>query len=134
MGVDPKDRRDSQAPGCVNRYEVVCRHFAFSLLLERVVGEPLAVYRVRDGFAQGGVLIFEIEKLTEEVCALSIYVAFNFVRGRTWLTRPFWWLFRWLFPAYIHDVLWNHSLCQLKDLLEANPEPGQLGVLRSAPK
>ena len=58
----------------------------------------------------------------------------NFVRGRTWLTRPFWWLFRWLFPAYIHDVLWNHSLCQLKDLLEANPEPGQLGVLRSAPK
>jgi flavin-dependent dehydrogenase len=123
-----------QAPGCVIRYEVVCRHFAFSLLLERVVGERLAVYRVLDGFAQGGMLIFEIEKLTAEVCALSIYVAFNFARGRTWLTRPFWWLFRWLFPAYIHDVLWNHSLCQLKDLLEANPEPGRLGVLRPAPK
>jgi hypothetical protein len=32
----------------------------------------LAPYRVRYGFAQGGVLIFEIEKLTAEVCALII--------------------------------------------------------------
>jgi hypothetical protein len=32
----------------------------------------LALYRVRDGFVQGGVLILEIEKLTAEVCALII--------------------------------------------------------------
>jgi hypothetical protein len=94
------------------------------LILEQIVGGHLAVYRVKDGFARGGVLIFEIEKLSEEVCALSIYVAFNFVRGRTWVTRPFWRLFRLLFPAFIHDVLWNHSLCQLKDIVETNQGNG----------
>lgn len=107
-------------PGCVIRYEVVNRHFAFSLELEQILGGHLAVYRVRDGFARGGVLIFEIEELNGEVCALSIYVAFNFARGRSWATRPFAWLLRLCFPAYVHDVIWNHSLCQLKDVAEAS--------------
>ena len=48
----------------------------------------------------------------------SIYVAFNFRRGRRPLTRPFWWLVRRLFPAFVHDVIWNHSLCELKDCVE----------------
>ncbi len=109
-------------PGCVIRYEVGCRGCSFSLVLDQLAGGHLAVYRVQDGFARGGLLIFEIEKLGDKLCALSIYVAFNFARGRTWLTRPFWWLFRWLFPAYVHDVLWNHSLCQLKDIVEASRE------------
>ena len=106
-------------PGCVIEYEVISRRFAFHLELEQIAGGHLAVYRVRDGFARGGVLIFEIEKLNEEVCALSIYVAFNFARGRSWLTRPFWWFFRLFFPDYVHDVIWNHSLCQMKDVVEA---------------
>jgi hypothetical protein len=108
----------------VIRYEVLCPRFAFSLRLEQIVGGHLLVYRVQDGFAKGGVLIFEIEKQDEETCALSIYVAFNFARGLTWAVRPFWWLVRRLFPAFVHDVLWNHSLCQLKDLVEANHEQG----------
>ncbi len=110
---------DPNAPGCVIQYEIGCRHFSFRLTLDQLIGGHLAVYRVTDGFARGGMLLFEIEKLSEEVCALSIYVAFNFARGRTWVTRPFWWLFRLLFPAFVHDVLWNHSLCQLKDIVEA---------------
>jgi flavin-dependent dehydrogenase len=109
-------------PGCVIRYEIGVRSFGFSLVLEQVIGGHLAVYRVRDGFARGGMLLFEIEKLSDEVCALSIYVAFNFTRGASWLERPFWWLFRLLFPAFMHDVLWNHSLCQFKDVVEAAPQ------------
>ncbi len=105
-------------PGCVIEYVVGSRPFCFHLVLERIVGEHLAVYRVQDGFARGGVLIFEIEKLFDNLCALSIYVAFNFKRGRSWATRPFWWLFRRLFPAFVHDVIWNHSLCQFKDVVE----------------
>lgn len=119
------------APGCVIRYEVVSPRFTFSLVLEQIVANHLVVYRVKDGFARGGVLIFEIEKLNEEASALSIYVAFNFARGRTWVTRPPWWLFRRLFPAFVHDVLWNHSLCQLKDIVEANHETGALGINHS---
>lgn len=39
---------------------------------------------------------------------LSIYVGFNFPKN----------FFNYLFPAYIHDVLWNFSLCQLKEVVE----------------
>lgn len=105
-------------PGCVIRYDIGGL-FSFSLLLERIEGEHLAVYRIQDGFARGGVLIFEIERNTAEISALSIYVAFNFHRGMRGVTRPLWWLLRWLFPAFMHDVIWNHSLCQFKGLVEA---------------
>lgn len=105
-------------PGCEIRYEIPLFFLSFNLVLERIADERLTVYRVRDGFARGGVLIFEIEKSGEEICTLSIYVAFNFTRGRTRMTRPFWGLFRVLFPAFVHDVIWNHSLCQFKDIVE----------------
>jgi hypothetical protein len=39
---------------------------------------------------------------------LSVYVGFNFQKH----------LMKYLFPAFIHDVLWNYSLCQLKDVIE----------------
>lgn len=109
-------------PGCVIRYEVMNRHFRFNLVLEQLAGGHLLVYRVTNGFARGGVLIFEIEELPENVCALSIYVAFDFERGTHWVQRPFWWLFRLLFPDFVHDVIWNHSLCQLKDVIEKDYE------------
>ncbi|MCW5555357.1 MAG: hypothetical protein KIS67_24745 [Verrucomicrobiae bacterium] len=105
--------------GCTIEYRVVLPRFSFRLLLEHVVVNQLAVYRVQNGFARGGVLIFELETPKPDVCDLSIYVAFNFPRGRNWLTGPAWWLMRHAFPAFVHDVIWNHSLCQLKDFVEA---------------
>ncbi|MBM3879670.1 MAG: hypothetical protein FJ387_08100 [Verrucomicrobia bacterium] len=111
-------------PGCVVQYTVVSRQFRFRLELEQLVEERLAIYRVRDGFARGGVLIFEIEPLTGELSALSIYVGFNFARGTTGLSRVWAWLFRHLFPAFVHDVVWNHSLCQLRDVVERESDRG----------
>lgn len=107
-------------PGCVIRYTVLNRslNLNFHLVLEQAIPGELAVYRVRDGFAQGGVLVFEIEEAGRDDCALSIYVAFQFHRGRHPLVRPFWLLFRCCFPAFAHDVVWNHSLCVLKDVVE----------------
>jgi len=105
-------------PGCVIRYEVFGGRSSFCLELERIVEGHLLVYRVRDGFARGGVLLFEVEQAVEGTCNLSIYVAFNFARGRTVIMRALMWCFRRLFPAFAHDVLWNHSLCQLKGIAE----------------
>jgi 2-polyprenyl-6-methoxyphenol hydroxylase-like FAD-dependent oxidoreductase len=105
--------------GCTIEYRVVLPRFAFRLTLEHVVENQLAVYRVQNGFARGGVLIFELETRDSAACDLSIYVAFNFPRGRNLFTGPVWWLMRHGFPAFVHDVIWNHSLCQLKDSVEA---------------
>jgi flavin-dependent dehydrogenase len=109
--------------GCVIRYEVFGHRFSFDVQLERIAEGHLLVYRVRDGFARGGVLLFEVEPASEQLCNLSIYVVFNFARGRTVFTRPLWWCFRRLFPAFVHDVLWNHSLCHLKSIAEAEAPP-----------
>ena len=105
-------------PGCVIQYQIISRQITFRLRLEKLVGDHLAVYRVLDGFARGGVLLFEVEKGADGVCLLSIYVAFCFPRGRSFPGRAFWWVYRHLFPAFVHDVLWNHSLCQLRDVVE----------------
>jgi len=105
-------------PGCTIEYAVVVPQLSFHLALEHVVPDGLAVYRVQNGFARGGVLIFEIEQAASEDCDLSIYVAFNFRRGSRRRSRPIWALLRLLFPAFVHDVIWNHSLCQLKDHAE----------------
>ena len=107
-------------PGCVIRYEIFSPRFSFSLRLEQVLGGHLLVYRVMEGFARGGVLLFEIESGARGICLLSIYVAFNFARGHRWPTRLLWRIFRFLFPAFVHDVLWNHSLCQMRDLVETH--------------
>jgi flavin-dependent dehydrogenase len=106
-------------PGCVVTYIVAGGLLSFSLKLETLMGDHMAVYRVQNGFARGGILIFETEKHTGQLCPLSIYVAFNFQRGSNVATNIFWWCFRRLFPAFMHDVLWNHSLCQFKDTLES---------------
>lgn len=107
------------ACGCTIEYRVVLPRFSFRLALEHVVENQLTVYRVQNGFARGGVLIFELETRGADACDLSIYVAFNFPRGRNLITGPAWWLMRHGFPAFVHDVIWNHSLCQLKDFVEA---------------
>jgi hypothetical protein len=110
-------------PGCVIQYRVWPAFLSFSLSLEKILHQRYFIYRVLDGFAQGGVLIFEIETDSQRHSTLSIYVAFDFYRGKSSLSRVFWWVLRCTFPAFIHDVLWNHSLCRLKDNVESNVEP-----------
>ena len=64
--------------------------------------------------ARGGIFFFKIDvlmkgdKVIDGEYMLSIYVGFNF-RSK---------LIKNLFPAFMHDVLWNYSLCQLKDVIE----------------
>jgi hypothetical protein len=107
-------------PGCVIEYVVVMPWLSFSLVLEHNIEDHYFMYRVRDGFARNGVLIFEIEEDSKGVCLLSIYVAFDFFRGKSRLNNPLWLALKYLFPAYVHDVVWNHSLCQLKDDVETS--------------
>ncbi len=104
--------------GSVLCYEVVFPFLNFTAVLERIEPDKLILYRVDSGFPKGGVLLFEIEKKNEQTSLLTIYVAFNLPRGRHGFSLGFWVLFKLLFPAFLHDVLWNHSLCKLKDIVE----------------
>jgi len=66
---------------------------AFSVVLGKIIGERYLLYRVADGFARGGVLVFDIERKQEGLCLLTIYVAFDFPRGRDVVERMGWRLF-----------------------------------------
>ncbi|MDO8682667.1 MAG: hypothetical protein Q7N50_04215 [Armatimonadota bacterium] len=100
-------------------YRTPFRSLTFSIVLEAVIEERYIVYRVCSGFAKGGALIFDVEDLGLGVFDLSIYVAFNFRRGRTAFQKAYRGIFKFLFPHFVHDVLWNYALCQLKDIAES---------------
>jgi flavin-dependent dehydrogenase len=130
---------EANVVGSTMRYEVTPRWLSFSVDLEKVVEERYLLYRVRDGFARGGVLAFDVDRRKVGGGYLTIYVAFDFPRGKRPLGRLGWYLFRRMFPSYLHDVIWNHSLCKLKYLVElqegaqaaeAHP-PGPLAARKS---
>jgi hypothetical protein len=108
--------------GSTIRYDVSPRWLSFRVVLEKVIAARYLLYRVEDGFAQGGILAFDIDSKDEGLCLLSIYVAFDFPKRRNPFRRIAWSLFRLAFPAFVHDVLWNHSLCELKHLVEINQQ------------
>lgn len=104
--------------GSIVQYDLPFGLLSFSVILECVVDQRRLVYRVRDGFAAGGVLIFDLKKDRKGVFLLSTYVGFSFPRPRNPIKRAAWFAFRLAFPGFVHDVVWNHSLCKLKDLVE----------------
>ncbi|HEY3414960.1 MAG TPA: hypothetical protein VGM51_18150 [Armatimonadota bacterium] len=104
--------------GKMIRYSTPIRGLGFTIRLESLKDGKYLVYRVMDGFGKGGVLIFDVDEVREDVHLLSIYVAYNFPRGRGLPLKLYWKVFKALFPQYIHDVLWNHALCELKEIVE----------------
>jgi flavin-dependent dehydrogenase len=115
---------DSNEVGSVIQYSTPLRWFTFRIILEDMVSDRFMIYRVMDGFARGGVLIFDIEETRKRLHLLSIYVAFNFPKGGGPLKKIYWRLFKLFFPGFTHDVLWNHSLCKLRDVVESDPGTG----------
>jgi hypothetical protein len=105
--------------GSLIQYRVWPRFLSFNLVLERNAEHRYVVYRVMNGFAKGGLMIFEIEELDGTHSGLSIYVTFDFPVGKGRLNSLVLAAAKLLFPAFIHDVIWNHSLCELKDCVES---------------
>ena len=92
---------------------------SFTVALEKAIPGRYLLYRILDGFGRGGIFSFDVRPLKPGVNLLSIYVGFNFPRQGRASRRMGGWLGRHLFPQYAHDVLWNHSLCRIKQLAEA---------------
>lgn len=105
--------------GSTIQYDLFFRCLSFGMVLEKVIGTHYLLYRVQNGFARGGILAFDVDEREGAFCLLSIYVAFDFPGGRNPFERLGWSVLRWSFPAFLHDVLWNHSLCKLKHLVDS---------------
>ncbi len=111
-------------PGCGGRDPRHCHPVvSFSVRIEKNVPGRYLLYRIINGFGRDGVFSFDVLPVKEGVQLLSIYVGFDFHRGKGPLERVGWWLFRALFPSFAHDVVWNHSLCRIRYLAEMEDHP-----------
>jgi flavin-dependent dehydrogenase len=90
-------------------------------------------YRVHGGFADGGLFLFKVEPGTAGHCFLTVYLAFDYARGDGPFSRIYWRLFRLLFPEFIHEVLWNHALCEFRhaaEFVDFDSRPEMINVVQ----
>jgi flavin-dependent dehydrogenase len=96
---------------------------SFTVRLDEVVPGRYLLYRILDGFGREGIFSFDVQPVKHGVNLLSTYVGFDFPRGRGLLAKAGWRVFKGAFPSFAHDVVWNHSLCKIRYLAEADDHP-----------
>jgi len=104
--------------GSVIRYGVALAGFGAELRLTRRVGMETLLYEFDRRLADHGQLIFNVAPTKDGNSRLSIYAAFDYKRGQSFAGRVLWGAARALFPGFVHDVVWNHALCTLKEEVE----------------
>ncbi len=116
-----KVRRASGAAnelGSVIKYSIRGLGSPVNMRLTRCIPNKSLMYEVSEKFANRGKLLFDINPTKDGNNRFVIYTAFNFKMGKTFLGKIFWRFFKLLFPTYIHDVVWNHALCSIKEETE----------------
>lgn len=104
--------------GAVVRYRLRLAGWFIDLRLVQRVGADVLLYEVSETFARHGKLIFQIARTRDGNSRLAIYTAFDFRRGGNPASWVFWRGMRVLFPGFVHDVVWNHALCCIKEQVE----------------
>jgi flavin-dependent dehydrogenase len=79
-------------------------------------GETL-LFELDERLTEHGRLVIDVAPTRDGNCKLTVYAAFDFKRGRG-LTRILWRIMRGLFPEFVHDIVWNHALCTIKEHVE----------------
>jgi hypothetical protein len=102
----------------VIRYRVPLAGFGAELRLTRRVGLETLLYQLDGRLADHGKLIFNVARTKDGHSKLSIYAAFNYKKGHGFAGRVLWGVARVLFPGFVHDVVWNHALCTIKEEVE----------------
>ncbi len=116
--------------GSVIRYRAPLPGLEAKLLLTRRIGSETLLYEVEERYADKGRLAFNIAPTRDGNRKLTIYAAFDYKRGKGFFGRLVWRTARLLFPAFLHDVVWNHALCTIKEEVERrhNQGPGRQSI------
>lgn len=107
--------------GSVIRYRVPLLRFALQLQLTRRAGLGTYLYEVDEQLVEHGKLILSVVPNRDGNCELSVYASFDYKTGKSVFGRVLWRCARALFPAFVHDVVWNHALCTIKEAIELHP-------------
>src|SRR5664280_2098928 len=104
--------------GSVIRYRVPFVQLGAELRLTNRVPFETLLYQVDERLVDHGKLIFNVAPTKDGNRRLSIYTAFDYKRGKGFAGRVLWGCTRLLFPGFVHDVVWNHALCTIKEDVE----------------
>ena len=104
--------------GSVIRYRISFVGLGAHLRLTRRVGLETLLYQVDERLVDHGKLIFNVAPTKDGNSRLSIYTAFDYKRGKGFAGRILWRVARVVFPEFVHDVVWNHALCTIKEDVE----------------
>jgi hypothetical protein len=123
--------------GSVIRYKVPLAGLGVELRLTQRVGSETLLYQLDGRLADHGKLIFNVAPTKDGNSRLSIYAAFDYKKGRSLAGRALWGVARVLFPGFVHDVVWNHALCTIKEEVERKrgyaPAPASLNRASASP-
>jgi len=109
---------ESNEVGSVIRYSVPLARLGTDLRLTKRVGLETLLYQLDGRLADHGRLIFNVAPTKDGNSRLSIYAAFDYKKGHSFAGRVLWEVARVLFPGFVHDVVWNHALCTIKEEVE----------------
>ena len=100
--------------GAVIRYSPSFLPLFMDISLVQRIGNKALVYEPSSLFTHNGKLVFDITPTRDGNNRLVVYTAFDYKKGRTSVSRTFWFVFKHLFPDFAHDVVWNHAVCTIK--------------------
>ena len=104
--------------GSVIRYRVPMMGLGTILRLTKRVGSETLLYQVDERLVDHGMIIFNVAPTRDCNRRLAIYAAFDYKKGKGLASRMMWKAVRLLFPGFVHDVVWNHALCVIKEEVE----------------
>jgi flavin-dependent dehydrogenase len=104
--------------GSVIRYRVPFLQLGAKLHLTKKVRLETLLYEADERLVDHGKVIFDIAPTRDGNRRLCIYAAFDYKKGKSLASRFMWRSARFLFPEFVHDVVWNHALCTLKEDVE----------------
>ena len=104
--------------GSVIRYRIPLVGLGEELLLTKRVGFETLLYQLDEQLVDHGKFIFNVAPTKDGNSQMSIYAAFDYKRGNGFAGRVTWKCARVLFPEFVHDVVWNHALCTIKEGVE----------------
>jgi len=109
--------------GSVIRYSIPFFGLSSEMHLTKRVGFETLLYQVDERLVKNAKLIFNVAPTTDGNRRLAIYTSFQYTKGRGAVSQLLWDGVRLLFPEFVHDIVWNHALCTIKEDVERKHAP-----------
>jgi hypothetical protein len=122
--------------GSVIRYSIPFFGLSSEMQLTKRVGFETLLYQIDERLVNGGKLIFNVAPTKDGNRRLAIYTSFQYKKGKGLVSQLLWDGVRLLFPEFVHDIVWNHALCTIKEDVERKhaPPPDSSQACKPAPR